>query len=482
MAETGEDEADASTVPTTVLSVEAVAETTTTTNVEPTTTTTITVESTTTTVTVEPTTTTTTVEPTTTTTTVEITAGDPEVVLEPVVVGLSVTDDLVGEAAPPAPVEAILSDDGDSLTGEPVSFLLGSTAEEVIGWSVKTSLTGSGGGLLIVLDGWRVDHYPTSTGDADLVVTLFVSLVGDFGSSEAPALSLFYPGAREDGVQPAIGVRHTVLDVPEPVAINWVDPLVWVPVAPGEERPLWFQWTVPGDTERLEILLANEATFLVFPQDPGKWGTTRETTTSQPPSEETADLTASCWPFNSRTECAKYDLGGFTGAVMGFSQEWEGSLLFSLRVTPEPSTREGMTAADLRFWYEDSPDDVWYSTGDPWRSWARRGNAHFSVDMPVRPEYLYMQWQRPDGTTMLWKTVAMVSDRLFDHPEWVWEATEPVWAETAAVETADRICWAHWTQKADPHEQFPFPVWLDNELITITTEMVDWALNEVCSQ
>jgi hypothetical protein len=31
-----------------------------------------------------------------------------------------------------------------------------------------------------------------------------------------------------------------VVDLPEPVAVNWVDPLVWVPVAPGEERPLWF--------------------------------------------------------------------------------------------------------------------------------------------------------------------------------------------------------------------------------------------------
>ncbi|MDE0232058.1 MAG: hypothetical protein OXI56_00035 [bacterium] len=64
----------------------------------------------------------------------------------------------------------------------------------------------------------------------------------------------------------------------------------------------------------------------------------------------------------------------------------------------------------------------------------------------------------------------------------MWEATEPAWAETAAVETAERIYWAHWTQKADPYEQFPFPVWLDGELITITPEMVDWVLNEVCSQ
>ena len=467
LAEAEEDDVDIPTVSTTVLSDDVVGETTTTT-VVPTTTTAV--EPTTT--TVVPTTTT--VVPTTTTT---------RVVPEPVLVGPSVTEDLVGEPAPPAPVEAILSDDDSPLTGDPVVFLLPSTAEEVIGWSVKTAPVGTGG-LLIVLDGWRVDHYPTSTGDADLVVTLFVSLVGDFDTSDGPSqLSLFYDGAREEGVQAAMGMRHTVLGLPEPVAVNWVDPLVWVPVVPGEERPLWFQWTVPSDTERLEILLVHEVKFLVFPQDPGVWGTTRETTISVSPSEETADLVAPCWPSSSRTECARYDLGGYEGAVMGVREEWDGGLAFYLSVTPPPSTREGMTVADLRFWYEGNADEVWYPKVDPWSYWAGQGSVGFVVDMPSRPDYLYMQWQQPDGTTLLWKTVGMVSDRLFDNPEWVWESNTPASAEAAAVETADRICWAYWTETADPYGLFPFPVLMVNGgSVTITTEMVDWVLSEVCSQ
>ena len=90
--------------------------------------------------------------------------------------------------------------------------------------------------------------------------------------------------------------------------------------------------------------------------------------------------------------------------------------------------------------------------------------------MPIRPEYLYVQWQRPDGKTLLWKTMGMVRDRLFSNNDWVWPSTHL----SAATRIADRICWAHWTGTADPHVLFPEPVNISgDEPVPITQDMIE---------
>ena len=190
------------------------------------------------------------------------------------------------------------------------------------------------------------------------------------------------------------------------------------------------------------------------------------------------ELFVSCF---TAAECGSLGLTGFGPVIMYFLGEDSDSFDFQIFQIPQPTTREGMTNTDLRLWYEDKPDIVWSPEGDPWESWIDNGAVRVKVNMPIRPEYLYVQWERPDGKTLLWKTIATVGDRLFSNPDWVWESTNPASAELGAIRFADRICWAHWTGAADPHALFPDPVDVPgDEQVNITTDMIDWVTTEVC--
>ena len=400
----------------------------------------------------------------------------------PVEVEPPTTEDLIDDNPPlVAPEEPVLPGP------VPTVLLLPATAQEVVGWSERTATLGDGGGIDIVLDGWRVEHAEAGDG-AELSVALFLTLVGAFETSTdldsltgPSALSLFYDGAREDGHVPVTAQRYvTGTDLAEPVDADRVDPLVWAPVAAGEERPLWFRWVVPDDTERLSATIANTVTFAVFPQDPGGWGNTRpaiaEPPADNPPAES---LFVSCF---TKEDCALLGMAGFDKVSMWFADEWEGGLGFEVLVAPPPTTSEGMTAADLRFWYEDQPDTWWYPSVDPWMFWVlSKGAVGFPVDMPFRGEFLYMSWDLPDGTTLVWKTTAMVQERLFADPDWIWDSTDATWARREAVATADRVCWALWTGSADPYGLFPEPVGVvGGDPVTVTASMVDWVLEGVC--
>ena len=94
---------------------------------------------------------------------------------------------------------------------------------------------------------------------------------------------------------------------------------------------------------------------------------------------------------------------------------------------------------------------------------------------------VYVQWERPDGKTLLWKTIAMVRDRLFSNSDWVWDSTYSGVAEWEAVVVADRICWAHWTGATNPYALYPDPVDIfGGGSVTITAHMIDWVTTEVC--
>ena len=365
----------------------------------------------------------------------------------------------------------------------PEVFLLPDTAEDAIGVSERTSILRDGGGIDLVLDGWQVDRLEGETG-TELSVTLFVTLVGAFAPDAGPsALSLFYEGAREDGVVPVIAERYLAdSDLREPVEASRVDPLIWVPVAAGEERSLWFRWAIPEDTGRLLVSIANTITFAVFPHQVGEWGNTRPAVEDPPPvNPADENLFLSCFTLQ---ECASMGIAANEQIALWFGFEWERGSVFEVTEQPDPITNEGMLLTDLTVWYESGPDVVWYPDGDPWGPWVRNGGtAMFNVNIPRLPEPLYVQWERPDGNAVVWKTVTMARDRLFDNPDWVWESEYPTWAERKAIAAADRVCWAHWTNSADPHGMFEEPVEVYyGEYVTITEGMIDWALEEVCRQ
>ena len=180
----------------------------------------------------------------------------------------------------------------------------------------------------------------------------------------------------------------------------------------------------------------------------------------------------------SPQDCRATGVVGFHGLFMQFMGEHSNGLIFGLDQWPPPTTQEGTANTDLKVWYEDQPDVVWSPVEDPWQLLVDNGEwTRVEVNMPSRPEYLYVQWERPDGKTLLWKTMGMVRDRLFSNNDWVWPSTHL----SAATRVADRICWAHWTGTADPHVLFPDPVNIfGDEPVPITRDMIDWVITEVC--
>ena len=182
-----------------------------------------------------------------------------------------------------------------------------------------------------------------------------------------------------------------------------------------------------------------------------------------------------------RVQCFRYGrLRRDQFAFLLGAAQW--GIAFQLSVRPPPTTREGMTNTDLSAWYEPG-GEVWHPVRDAWERYVKnRGETQFSLRMPVLEQPMYIQWDTPGGTVLVWKTVATLRETLFSNPDWVWEAEVPEWAEYEAILAADRICWAHWTG-ADPYELFPMPVDAgDGTTVEITDGMIAWVVEEVCQQ
>ena len=113
----------------------------------------------------------------------------------------------------------------------------------------------------------------------------------------------------------------------------------------------------------------------------------------------------------SPQDCRATGVVGFHGLFMQFMGEHSNGLIFGLDQWPPPTTQEGTANTDLKVWYEDQPDVVWSPVEDPWQLLVDNGEwTRVEVNMPTRPEYLYVQWERPDGKTLLWKTMGMVRE------------------------------------------------------------------------
>ena len=149
----------------------------------------------------------------------------------------------------------------------------------------------------------------------------------------------------------------------------------------------------------------------------------------------------------------------------------------ALRPYPAP---EQMSNVDIKVWHEHQ-DAVYFPTRDPWANIAINGGyTQATVKMPLLVAPLYVNIDLPDGTTLLWKTVAPLQDMLLSHPDWAPLFGER-WAEAEVVRTVDTICWAHWTGKRNPVDVAPDRLYInEDDYVEITTQMVEWAVRNVC--
>ena len=392
------------------------------------------------------------------------------------------------DTTPRVPAGDVIADSVTATAKEPIShtgvtplgFLLPSTESTVVGWSTPSKARTRDGGINIVLDGWEVEHFVKGdSGEVD--ITLFVTLVGAFtGTSE---MWLLGSDGREDGTRALRAGRQLAgtsnyVDAP----IQWLDPRIWEPFRAGEERQLRFTWTIPADSLSFRVEIANSVTYLMYPQDPGRWGA------SHPPlaQADPDDLSGSCY---DGLECETMGLDRSNNTSLLFSDEWDGRLTFRIVPRPLPASSDGMVPTDVKAWYGDRPDQVWFPEGDPWFYLLSNEAATVNLKLPARSRPLFVQWTRPDGRVLLWKTVATMRDVLFANPDWAWAATDPDWddfeqwdAAVRSVGSADRICWAHWTGAADPFDLFPYPTYMaDGSAVTVTDDMITWVVDNICS-
>lgn len=419
----------------------------------------------------------TTSEQTTTTTVVVTTTTDVETDAE--TSGGDVPDDTTTTTTI-APVveetpEVVVESDG----APPWLPLNPATAAQLVGWSHVEPVWDYDGGIGIRLNGWSVTP-SVDSGSTHLDIGLSVTLIGDYTTTgEQFVLSLLPPSARESGEPPAwalVFFPDRAEEVFFPSAP--IDPAIWPPVLPGEERQVSFQWTVPSDAARVDATVGNDMTYSILPQQQGRWGSVLPP--AEHPASELNGLFGSCF---TAEKCSVFGMDGFEEISLRFY--WEppnGGIAFQLSVRPPPTTREGMTNTDLSAWYEPG-GEVWHPVRDAWERYVKnRGETQFSLRMPVLEQPMYIQWDTPGGTVLVWKTVATLRETLFSNPDWVWEAEVPEWAEYEAILAADRICWAHWTG-ADPYELFPMPVDAgDGTTVEITDGMIAWVVEEVCQQ
>ena len=256
---------------------------------------------------------------------------------------------------------------------------------------------------------------------------------------------------------------------------------IWAPLYPGESRQVWVRWIVPADADMSLLRIPTRSFFYYFDhEDAGAWGdiTDRSVEVERPdPSLDT--LLPPC----QRESCERLGINMEAAYISldtrrGQNNQW----YIDMRLNPYPDTSD-LSGAAIRIHHEGQTE-VYFPTGNPWdRIVESNGYINVHVYMPTMQVPLYVRLFLPDGTTLNWKTIAPLRDTLFSNPDWVWESPESAWPEQQAITIVDTICWAHWTAKRDPHELYPVPVYFsetEEEWVTITREMINWAIKTVC--
>ena len=373
-------------------------------------------------------------------------------------------------------VEDLGLPEGASVTpsGQGWALLNPGTADDLVGWSHQDPRWGHDGGIDIRLDGWSI---APGTGSSVLAVGLTVTLLGGYTLEDGQRVLSLLPAAdRQAGVHPVVAWAVFPDRPAEQISHSGpVDPAIWAPVLPGEERQMAFRWDVPADATRLDVTIGNDIAYSVTTVQGGKWGTV------VPPTGTAGDppgLFGSCF---TPDECAEAGMDGYDSIVLRFYREPpNGGIEFQLEVQPVPVSREGMTSADISARYEGG--ETWHPRRDPWEGYPGTGWAQIGLGMPLSEGLLFVRWDTPEGVALVWKTTARLRDGLFADPGWVWDTDPAEYGVYEAVLVADRLCWAYWTG-VDPHGMFPEPVDTgDGTEVSVTESMVDWAVGEVCDR
>ena len=231
-----------------------------------------------------------------------------------------------------------------------------------------------------------------------------------------------------------------------PVQVEWLDPAIWAPVKPGEHRQLWMRWTVPVNTDRLQVTI-EDTTYMMFPQDPGTWGniTTRHTERTR-----VSTTVEHLLPFCGYAElCERLGVDIDSVWLLFDGKPTTSGWDFPLLVEPLPDVSD-LSIADLSVWYQGQTK-LYHPSRNPWIITSdNKAQIRVNVDMPISELPLYVRADFGDGEQLTWGTVANMRNTIFSNPQWAWKTDQEGWGEEAALQTADMVCWAHWTNKLDP--------------------------------
>ena len=238
---------------------------------------------------------------------------DNSVVLTP---NPSPTEDLWDGPSYDPPLEAIHDFDISI-----VVIAMPATAQDVVGWSWESWYPEDDydGGVRLVFDGWTVEHLQTGD-NITARVTAFFTMTGDYTAKDPQSKSLtllsdWHRGKPEQTVTAEYWEfidRSTPSEGPGvPVTVEWLDPAIWAPVKPGEHRQLWMRWTVPINTDRLQVTI-EDTTYMMFPKTPGLGETSPPATPNEP---EYPRLLNTCCRSVGTPSCAKGS--GLTSTVFG---------------------------------------------------------------------------------------------------------------------------------------------------------------------
>ena len=391
--------------------------------------------------------------------------------LESVLVPILITEDLLGDVPRIGPERAVTE-----INDRTELILTPDTSEWVIGQSAHQPAWNDNyqGTIDLMLDGWAVEHH-SAENETQVWVTLTMvfTLEGNYTVVAPHPLMSWVPETFRGKGDPVFASRTDNDGTYFAVDAAWVDPSIWAPVKPGERRKVSMQWRFPGDTIHFVIRAEyHDLDYVIYPQDPGVWGdmTNRDAEGRAPRPE--LPLIPSCY-HNCRELGVPMEM-----AAVSVTPE-PGAWNVSIAILPYPAP-EQMSNVDIKVWHEHQ-NTVYFPTRDPWARIAETGGYMLAtVKMPLMVAPLYVNVDLPDGTTLLWKTVAPLQDMLFSHPDWAPLFGER-WREAEVVTTVDTICWAHWTGKRNPVDVAPDLLYLnEDDSVEITAEMVQWAVRNVC--
>ena len=141
-----------------------------------------------------------------------------------------------------------------------------------------------------------------------------------------------------------------------------------------------------------------------------------------------------------------------------------------------------LSVTDLSVWYQGQTK-LYHPSRNPWIITSdNKAKIWVNVDMPISELPLYVRADFGDGEQLTWGTVANMRNTIFSNPQWAWKTDQEGWGEEAALETADMVCWAHWTNKLDPAQAVGMSLLnsVDGQKFDVTTEMIEWLTKRVC--